>query len=343
MPQQITRTLDQGFPTTNPLSPINNPTASIRANPTDPAHAYTQQWSVGFEDELASNLVLAVNYVGNAGTHYDGQVDSYNLNPAEPGTGPVPNRTVYFNTIPSGVSVSYFDSNGRAHYNGLQASLTKRYSDGLSFGVNYTWSHVVGSIPAQYSIDQTFANTQIDARNRATANWLYELPIGRGKRFGGNLNPVLDGFAGGWRLGAVLQFQSGYPYTVTGGAGNPNRICNGQTPPGGHTVQEWFDTSCFPLPAPVTDLVHGGQYIPFGTSGFYILTGDGIREVDMSLTKSFNVGGEGRNLEFRAEAFNVINNAQFLPPLSQIGTGTAGRVVGANPARQIQLGLTYRF
>lgn len=343
VPQQITRTLDQGFPTTNPFSSINDPTASIHANPADPAHAYTQQWSMGFQDELASNLVLEVNYVGNAGTHYDGQVDSYNLNPAKPGTGPVPNRTIYFNTIPSGVSVSYFDSNGRAHYNGLQASLTKRFSGGLTFGANYTWSHVLGSIPAQYSIEQTFANTQIDTRNRATANWLYDLPIGRGRRFGSSLHPVLNGIVGGWRLGGVLQFQSGFPYTVTGGAGNPNRTCNGQTPPGGHTVQEWFDTSCFPLPEPVPDLVHGGQYIPFGTSGFYILTGDGIREVDLSLTKSFNVGAEGRKIEFRAEAFNVINNPQFLPPLARIGSGTEGLVVGARPARQIQLALKYSF
>ncbi len=138
--------------------------------------------------------------------------------------------------------------------------------------------------------------------------------------------------------------QTGFPYTVTGGAGTPNRICNGQTPAGGHTVQEWFDISCFVLPTPVSDPVRGGQYIPFGNSGYYILTADGIREFDLSLAKFFNVGGEGRKLQFRAETFNVLNNAQFLPPLSTVATGTTGIVTAtAKPSRQIQLGLKYSF
>lgn len=344
VPQQITRTLDQGFPTTNPFSSITNPTASIRANPADPAHPYLQQWSVGIQDELASNLVVEVDYIGNSGTHFGGQNNAYNINPVRLGTGPVPNRTVYFSTIPSGVGVTYFDFRGRAHYDGLQSSITKRFSHGLSFGTNYTWSHALGTLPSQYQPIETFANTQIDAKHRMTGNFLYDLPVGRGRRFGHNMSPIVDGLAGGWRLGGVLAFQSGYPYTVSGGAGNPNRICNGQTPPNGHTVQEWFDVSCFVLPTPVTDPVRGGQYIPYGNSGFYILTGDGIREVDTSLTKLFNVWGEGRTLEFRGEAFNVINNAQFSVPLSTVATGTTGRVTStARPARQIQLGLKFDF
>jgi hypothetical protein len=164
---------------------------------------------VGFQRELGSNLALEVNYVGNAGIHYGGQIGTYNLNPAALGTGPFPERTRYFSTVPSAAYIWFWDWRDRAHYHALQTTLTKRFSGGLSMMASYTWSHDLGTFPAQDQLDQTFANTEIDARNRFTANWLYELPVGRGKRFGRDLHPVLDGLAGGWRFRGVLQFQSG--------------------------------------------------------------------------------------------------------------------------------------
>jgi len=185
-------------------------------------------------------------------------------------------------------------------------------------------------------------NTAIDARLRLATNWLWEIPFGRGKKYGQNISPVVDAIAGGWRFGGVVAFQSGSPFTVNGYAGNPNRICNGQTPPGGHSVTKWFDTSCFVPPPTVPDPVYGGTYFPYGNSGYNILTGDGIRQNDVSLTKFFKVG-EARRLEFRAEFFNLTNNPQFLPPLNNIQAGNAGLVTAANPARQIQLALKYSF
>src|SRR4029077_15534234 len=127
----------------------------------------------------------------------------------------------------------------------------------------------------------------------------WEIPFGKGRKYGQDMSPVLDAVIGGWRLAGVLAFQSGFPFTVSGGAGNPNRICNGQTPSGGHTVQRWFDTTCFALPAPVTDPVFGGQYIPYGNSGYNILSADGIRLNDVFMTKFFDVS-EGQKLQFRA-------------------------------------------
>ena len=105
---------------------------------------------------------------------------------------------------------------------------------------------------------------------------------GRSHRKSGGL---ANAFVGGWQLGAVSTIQSGLAFTVSGGAGRPNRICNGQTPPGGHSVAEWFDISCFVLPATVADPVHGGVYIPFGNSGANVLTGPGIVNFDLSAFK----------------------------------------------------------
>src|SRR5262249_6431441 len=144
------------------------------------------------------------------------------------------------------------------------------------------------------------ANTDINAPQRFAANSLWEIPVGRGKKHGHDMSPVLDAFVGGWRISGIVAFQTGFPFSVGGGAGLPNRTCNGQTPPGGHTVLKWFDASCFALPAPVTDPVYGGQYIPYGNSSYNILTADGIRQNDLSLTKFFKGFREGHKLQFRA-------------------------------------------
>src|SRR5690606_10876826 len=98
-------------------------------------------------------------------------------------------------------------------------------------------------------------------------SFLYELPFGTGKAIGSNVGEFANQLIGGWQLGGVALLQGGLPFTVTGGAGRPDRICNGQTPPEGHSVDRWFDVSCFPLPAAVPDPVRGGVYIPFGNSG----------------------------------------------------------------------------
>ena len=109
-------------------------------------------------------------------------------------------------------------------------------------------------------------------------------------------------------------------------------------------MEKWFDTSCFVLPAHSHRSGQGRAIHACGATRVYnILRGDGIRQNDLSLTKFFNVGGEGRQLQFRAEFLNALNNPQFLLPLSNIQAGNAGLVTVANPARNIQLALKYSW
>jgi len=147
---------------------------------------------------------------------------------------------------------------------------------------------------------------------------------------------------GGWQFGAVSTLQTGLPFTVTGGAGRPNRICDGQVPPGGQTVKKWFDPACFPLPATVPDLVNGGVYIPFGNSGTNILRGPGIVNFDISAFKTFLIT-ESKRIEFRSEWFNAFNHPQFLNPSAAVNTGTTGQLLNARPSRQIQMALKFLF
>jgi hypothetical protein len=339
-PQDIVRTLDQGFPTTQPFNPLSNTGPLVWAADPNGPHGYEGQWSAGIQRELASNLSLEVNYVGNSAPHLMG-LESPNT-PAL-GNGPQPLRSPFYAADPNDPTVLEWVWRERAHYDSLQATVTKRFSSGLSFGGAFTWSHDLGTEEgAQGNVPNIMANEQIDARLRLAMNWLWEIPIGRGKKYGQDMNPVVDAIVGGWRFGGIVAFQSGSPFTVNGYAGNPDRICNGQNPSGGHTVTEWFNTSCFVAPTPVADPVYGGVYFPYGNSGYNILTGDGIRQNDISLTKFFVVS-EGKKLEFRAEFFNLANNTQFQNPLSNVQAGNAGTITAANPSREIQLALKFSF
>src|SRR5262249_18991900 len=150
-PQQIVRTLDQGFSDTQPFNPVTNPGPLVWAN--DPAGpgGYTSQWSLGIQRELASNLALEVNYVGSTAMHLQGPGTSpAPINAARPGTGGAPVRTPYFATLPNGPSINYFAWRNHYSYQSLQGTLTKRFSAGLAFQAAYTWSHNIGTINAPY-------------------------------------------------------------------------------------------------------------------------------------------------------------------------------------------------
>jgi len=339
LPQQINRTLDQGLPVTDPFIPIDQYTGSIGGVHPDSFTAYTQQWNLSIQRELASSLVWEARYVGNNSNHV---LDLYNPNQPYPGTGAVTARQPYFPLVGRNFSLNFREQRGKANYNGLQTSLTKRYSGGVSFLSSYTWSHGIDNTSHQdaRNLDADRGNSGNDVRHRFTFGGLYELPFGRGKSIASNASGLVNAFVGGWQLGSVAVIQGGLPFTVTGGAGRPNRTCDGSL--ADPTPNKWFDASCFPLPAAVTDPVRGGLYIPFGNSGTYVLTGDGIFNIDLSAAKTIKVS-EGTHFELRGEFTNAFNHSQFYNPLSAVNTGTTAQVVTAREARQVQLVLKFIF
>ena len=105
---------------------------------------------------------------------------------------------------------------------------------------NYIWSHAIGLVSGPFGaggghqnardLDADRSNSLTDVRHRYVANWLYELPFGRGKRYLGSSSGIVNAVLGDWQVGGVLTIQSGSPFTVTGGQGRPNRICDGSLP-----------------------------------------------------------------------------------------------------------------
>jgi hypothetical protein len=175
------------------------------------------------------------------------------------------------------------------------------------------------------------------------ASAVWEIPFGRGRRFGGAMPTAADLVTGGWTLTAIATFATGQPLYLsapnrTGGLvfdQLPNRVCNGQNGRLSGDLRSngflWFDTSCFPL-API-------GY--FGNSGRTVMSGPGLDNSDVGVEKSFTFAdSKFPTLQLRAEMFNAWNHTQFQQPDAMAGDGANfGRISAALPPRLIQVSL----
>ena len=186
-----------------------------------------------------------------------------------------------------------------------------------------------------------------DTRQRLVTSILYELPFGRGRRFGTNMNSVADAIVGGWQLGSVIVFQSGRPFSITGGR-NSLLYTDGQRagatglpinlPSDERNVDRWFNTAAVRIP-------NQGE---IGNIGRNTVLEPPQQTWDFSAHKAFRVM-EGHSLTFRFEAFNFANHPVFGRPSAGVGSGNTlpanfGQIRGtAISMRQIQMGLKYTF
>ena len=179
-----------------------------------------------------------------------------------------------------------------------------------------------------------------DLRHRYVLSYVYELPFGRGRAFGGGLAGPLEKFISGWQLTGIMTLQGGFPLTVslpfdntnTGGINIPDRIRNPQLPSSGRTIDRWFDTGAFAVPAPFVQ----------GNAGRNYMDGPGYQNFDLGLIKNVRIG-ENKLVQFRAELFNAFNHPNFAPPDTTLGVPTFGKISSAAVAREIQFGLKVQF
>jgi hypothetical protein len=250
-----------------------------------------------------------------------------------------------------------------SRYNSLQIRFQKRASHYISFEGNYTYSRsmdnsaagrnawignlgldnpqVLDNLGVEYGVSSN------DATHRLTSAFIVDLPFGRGRWIGRNMNHFVDAVAGGWSLYSFLTFQSGQPLAVYDSAGlladgnqRPNMICS-QLRTGisykeaARTGQPYLNQDCFANP---------GDNIPGDVPRhFSNLRGDGVRNLDLSLSKEFKIR-EGSQLQVRAEAFNVANRQRFAFPDTGSGDGSFGGVFSTtNNFRKMQFGARYQF
>lgn len=248
-------------------------------------------------------------------------------------------------------------------YHAMTLRLDKRFSNGISLLTAYTWGKLIdnasttvgflGQAGAQQNAYDREADRSIssqDIAHRFVSAFVYDLPLGRGRRFGTDWNGPVNWVLGGWQFNGIATFQSGTPLLITQGSNNTNLFSPTQRPtwngknsniPGSASskndkIQEWFETSNFT----VTPAFRFGN-TPRVMSN---LRADGVKNFDLSLFKN-NYFHEGKwNAQFRLEAFNAFNRVQFGVPNTQVGNGSFGIVSGtANGPRQIQLALKLLF
>jgi hypothetical protein len=288
---------------------------------------YVQSFNFTLQRQLGRGFVAQAGYVGSRSIRLTNRRD---LNAAAPGGGAA--GRPYFAAFGRNVATTLHEPAYTSTYDSLQAQIDRRFTNGLSFGMAYTWSKAIGF--GENNDSGLFFNTpEALGRNRSLLGFdrphnlrlssVYELPFGKGKPW--LESGVLSKIAGGWQINGIYSAYSGSPFTVTTSGASLNAPGNSQvadqvktdvemrggTGPG----QSWFDPLAF---APVTTA-------RFGNAGLNILRGPSFFNLDLGVFRNFAIR-EKINLQFRAEAFNATNTPHFNNP----GTAVSSMVRNAD-------------
>jgi hypothetical protein len=343
------------------LVPLDKPSGQVRAWDPNLRPQFTQQWNAFAEYLLTSSMSANIGYVGHNAKYLVTPVEG---NQPLPGTGdpltwaPLQQRRPLFATAPLITNISTTASRGKSNYNALQVSVRQRTWKGLEYLASYTFGKTLtnnlgyygsAGVNAEgaywmnaYRSDWNYGPAFHDVRHNFVLSGNYELPLGRGRKWGTNWSGLGNAILGGWKLSAIFQAHTGFPVTIqdsrgsslqaTRGGERPN--CIGDPRPADQSLDHWLDINAFAR-APLGT---------WGTCGIGVARAPSYRNVDAALSKRFDVGGE-RYLEFRAEAFNLTNTPSFGPPGRNIADVNAfGRVTSTvSTARQVELVVKFFF
>jgi hypothetical protein len=301
---------------------------------------YNEVWNLNLERELAAGTIFSLAYIGSHTVHAD---SSTVLNVPIPGSGGIASRR----PIPQLSQINDIRWDGWAAYHALTGGVKRRLNRGLTFDANWTWSHSIddasdpGPTLNETNLPQDIRNlaaekasSSFDHRHRVVVSFVYQFPLL------GDSNQWMRALLGRWQAGGNFTAQSGAPFTVniasdqanigSGPAQRPNVMGNPNNGP--KTPEEWFNTSVFLLPALYT----------FGNAPRNAVIGPSLREFDLSLQKEIPVT-EAAKLQFRAEAYNLLNRPNFNIPNRTAFTANFGRISSAQDSRQLQFALKLAF
>jgi hypothetical protein len=350
------------IPTNGLVNPPNSNDWYVKNTP------YQMQWNLNIQREIMANTVASIAYVGSHNLHMFTQLDFnyptpclsasagcvYNGSPtfgvngtANPRLNPDWGALIFANTIAA------------SHYHALQTQLNRRFSNNVQFEVSYTYSKSIddssgtygldgaglgnaGTNPTCLSCDQGVSN--FSRTNNFRASGIYTIP----SKATGFLGQAVNG----WQVTGAYGYLSGAPTTplsasnrVFAGSGantgRPNVIAGCNPLAGFQTISEWFNPNCYTLQPSGT----------YGDAGRDTIIGPNLWGLDDSLSKSWAVSkiSEQFRIQFRAEAFNMLNHPTFQNPANNVFAGTglnasAGKITAVNSSpRQVQLGLKIVF
>jgi hypothetical protein len=322
--------LNNAFPSGSGTTPSG---VGIVAQDPNARYALTHQWNATVETQLTSNTVVRASYLGSEREHA-GMVNPINTPLAQPGAVQTHRPYQPFGNI-------NLNTNGQtASTQQLQLSLQRRYTSGLSFQVEYALTKALNSATTDRGTPSVPNNWRLDRGNDSAirthylvANYVYELPFGRG------LHGLPGILLSGWQTSGIVTAGSGLPFSVNFTSsllGQPSGRANivGSPGVGSPSISGWFNPQAFAVPSPFT----------YGNSAPNSLWGPGLVTWDMGAFKNFRFF-ERWNLQFRSEFFNTLNHANFSNPQNNISSPTqVGKIVSTSTGpRVVQFALRLEF
>jgi hypothetical protein len=332
----------------------------------DRKHPYSQRWSAGVQQLLPWQFIGDVTYVGNRGSRLP-VIRQLNATPAEYlstsptrdqatidylsatfpnpffGTDPIfgsrISRADLLKPYPQFGSITVSDSNGYSWYHALQTRAERRMANGFTFQLGYTWSKLMEATEFLNPTDPDPYESigALDRTHRLTMSGIWELPVGRGRRFGDSLPGFLNLIAGDWQLGALIVRQSGAPL----GFGNvpfSGNVADIPLAKDERSVDRWFNTEAGFTRDTTRQLSSNIRTMPLR---FGEVRGDGRATWDFSLIKNVRVAKAV--VQFRAEVYNAWNHPNFSDPNTNPFSTSFGRVTSAGEARNWQFALAVKF
>ncbi|MDE1178319.1 MAG: TonB-dependent receptor [Edaphobacter sp.] len=355
--------------------------------------AFIGEYSLTLEYQISNTASFQIGYVGETGAHLvtanrrnalatpcviNGVIQAFPATGAAQPTG-CP-KSPYQDTPGVGYTgnIRYTDSNAMMNYNALQTTFRQRLAHGLQYTANYTYSRAMTnslgfygapginnpSAYAQnvYNLGGDYGPTGQDVRNAVNFNLVYDLPIGRGRKYGAGMPLIVDEVVGGWKVGLTGIVYSGFPTTLS--ASNNSQVNSGAQRPNQYrkikvvnrSITNWFGTDPSATPCTTAGVDNGvcayGQpaFGTFGTARVGSERAPGFSTYGASVTKDFTIWHE-QQINFRADADNLFNNAFLGNPGNNIQTLTSsgfgnisnqGTPIRSNP-RTMQLSVKYHF
>jgi hypothetical protein len=298
------------------------------------------QWNLQVQREVGVNQSVSLAYVG---THGARLARNYNANQQLYG---MPSGTDLF---PNLGTITTLDNSGKSDYHSLQAQYERRLRNGLQFLGAFTWSKTIDDscgldscapqLYTDFKLERALSNQ--DQPYRLVLSSLYELPFGRGKRWGHDWSRPIDWAAGGWQLNGIYALQAGLPFSVTvdGSPSSTRADLVGKPSVNPGNIAAYINRGAFVVPAQTA-----GVFNAPGTSGRDILRGPGSSNLDLALFKNFSFT-EQVKAQLRLQAYNLTNTPHFANPNSDLSQGNFGQITSTVPFtfRQVELGLRVTF
>jgi len=304
-------------------------------------NAYSWQWNMQVQQQVGKAGVAKFSYVGSSTSRAPIQIPSnvsLVLGPTQ--DVPFPQMQYSFNMI---------RSIGHMSYNAFQAEYTKQYSSGLAVRSSFTWSKNINvgcssywegcNIQDPYNLRSNRSVSDVDVPVVFTVSALYQLPFGANKTFANN--GVSSKVFGGWQVNGIVAARGGQPFTPAINFDNANSNGASQRPNvtgstvGPKSLNEYFNTAAFSVPAPYT----------YGSAGRNSLRGPGYTDVDFSLFRDIPIH-ERYTIQVRAEAFNLLNHPNFANPDGTLEDSNFGKITsinGSSAPREWQFAGTFHF